>query len=611
MNRSFRNSTIGGGKNFPLPSQHRRGFSLNGASNKESFDDPLDLFSKGRRSISAASSDESDVSVKLGRLSLGSAMVGKNGLEDLFSSSEEGKHDYDWLLTPPGTPLVPSSNGNESQPAQVAPTPRGRPLGRSVSAAKASRLSVSQSENSHPVRPTRSNSVTRQSISSSQYNTYSNKSSNILNTSSSSVSSYIRPSTPTNHSSSSARSSTPMNHSSSSARSSTRSSSSARPSTPTSRPTLSRPSTPSRTQPSLSTASRPSQNSRPSTPSSRPQISAPLSSPAPRSISRPSTPTRRNSMPSISPASSGRSVSNGRTVASRPSSPGRAVASVSRPSSPGRTAGPVSRPSSPGPPVRRTPQPIVPPDFSLETPSNLRTSLPDRPLSAGRSRPGAPASVKGGMEIPNGGNLQRRHSSPIVSRGRLTEPSGRGQVLANGHATDASDSGRASRTSQLPLRKPVRTHTDSAGFGGTISKKSLDMAIRHMDIRNGANGVRPVSGSTLFPHSIRSNGAKSQQNHGYGSSSPASLSGSMNYSNSGCILEKGNYFSRSASEEDRYQRPSARVTDVDIYESSRYDMLLLKEDAKNTSWLHSIDDKSDAMFENGFEQLPEPFDPLL
>lgn len=36
------------------------------------------------------------VSVKLGRLSLGSAMVGKNGLEDLFSSSDEGKHDYDW-----------------------------------------------------------------------------------------------------------------------------------------------------------------------------------------------------------------------------------------------------------------------------------------------------------------------------------------------------------------------------------------------------------------------------------------------------------------------------------------------------------------------------------
>lgn len=36
------------------------------------------------------------VSVKLGRLSVGSAKVGKNGLDDLLSSTEGGKHDYDW-----------------------------------------------------------------------------------------------------------------------------------------------------------------------------------------------------------------------------------------------------------------------------------------------------------------------------------------------------------------------------------------------------------------------------------------------------------------------------------------------------------------------------------
>lgn len=54
---------------------------------------------------------------------------------------------------------------------------------------------------------------------------------------------------------------------------------------------------------------------------------------------------------------------------------------------------------------------------------------------------------------------------------------------------------------------------------------------------------------------------------------------------------------------------SAKLSEVDIYESSRYDALLLKEDLKNTNWLHSADDKCDeaSIFDNGFEHLPEPF----
>ena len=35
-------------------------------------------------------------SVKLGRLSLGSAKVGKGGLDGILSSTDGGKHDYDW-----------------------------------------------------------------------------------------------------------------------------------------------------------------------------------------------------------------------------------------------------------------------------------------------------------------------------------------------------------------------------------------------------------------------------------------------------------------------------------------------------------------------------------
>lgn len=56
---------------------------------------------------------------------------------------------------------------------------------------------------------------------------------------------------------------------------------------------------------------------------------------------------------------------------------------------------------------------------------------------------------------------------------------------------------------------------------------------------------------------------------------------------------------------------SAKLAEVDVYESSRYDAMLLKEDLKNTNWLHSVDDKSDQgpIFDNGFGPLPEPFGP--
>lgn len=36
------------------------------------------------------------ISVKLGRLSVGSAKLARSGIDDLLSSTEGGKHDYDW-----------------------------------------------------------------------------------------------------------------------------------------------------------------------------------------------------------------------------------------------------------------------------------------------------------------------------------------------------------------------------------------------------------------------------------------------------------------------------------------------------------------------------------
>lgn len=116
-----------------------------------------------------------------------------------------------------------------------------------------------------------------------------------------------------------------------------------------------------------------------------------------------------------------------------------------------------------------------------------------------------------------------------------------------------------------------------------------------MDIRNGSSAHRPLTSTNLLPQSIRSSNQKTH----------ASVNGSL------LPAENGKQLSESGSEEERCQS-LARVNGNDIYESSRYDMILLKEDVKNTNWLHSIDDKSEqgSIFDNGFEHLPEPFDPL-
>ncbi|KAK9124789.1 hypothetical protein Sjap_014391 [Stephania japonica] len=448
-------------------------------------------------------------------------------------------------------------------------------------------LSAGQLDNSYSSRPARSSSVTRPSISCMSYNGYSSSSnrSSVLNTSSASVASIPRPSTPSVRSTATSYS---------------------RPSTPGSRSVSSRPSTPTKCRPTSSSFSgektRTLQNSRPSTPSSRPQIPANLSSSSARTNSRPSTPSHRNVASSPSTIMS-RSVSGGQVLTN------------------GRIPAAASRGSSPSPRTRPIPQPVVPPDFPLETPPNLRTTLPERPMSAGRSRPNSGVSVKGSSDAPGVTNPPRRQSlSPVVTRGRLPELSSKGRLHANGHDFGATDKQRTPPTSESASRRLSKSLSSSAegnGFGRTISKKSLDVALRHMDIRHGsANGnIRSLSGTAIFPQSMRSAMSKGQPARPFetlvavnGNGAPPYLGGNMS------MLEIGNHDVRSqdGNADEDVKRLSAKVSDLDIYESSRYDALLLREDAKNTNWLHSIDDKSDegSIFDNRFDILPEPFDPF-
>lgn len=307
-------------------------------------------------------------------------------------------------------------------------------------------------------------------------------------------------------------------------------------------------------------------------------------------------------------------------VASSPSS--NYTASTGRVLSGGRSQSIASHPRSPGPRIQPQ-QPVVPPDFSLDKPPNLRTSLPsDRPVSAGRSRPGATAKVK--MESPSPVNLLRRPSSPIVSRGRSVEPPVRGRQHANGHNAGVAEP-RKSSYSDSTMRKPLVKSSVAAennGFGRNISKKSLDMAIRHMDIRNGPGSLRNLPSTTLYPQSVRSSTAKVQMSpHVSCNSSSVDSNESLSRSSSnmnmnGFMSENGrpsgvNYGQqREDGRKGDNGRVFARVSEIDIFESSRYDTMLLTEDVKNTNWLHSMeDDKSDQnpIFDNGFEALPEPF----
>ena len=118
----------------------------------------------------------------------------------------------------------------------------------------------------------------------------------------------------------------------------------------------------------------------------------------------------------------------------------------------------------------------------------------------------------------------------------------------------------------------------------------------------------------MFPQSIRS--AAAPKSHSVrGSNSLNAANGGLHASYNGLVLENGNGNTNgvhrpgieNGAEPDR--RNGAKLSEVDIYESSRYDAILLKEDLKNTNWLHSIDDQTDSgsMFDHGFESLPEPF----
>ncbi|CAH8356443.1 unnamed protein product [Eruca vesicaria subsp. sativa] len=416
-----------------------------------------------------------------------------------FLYSENEKSDYDWLLTPPGTPQFEKESHRSVMNQSDAPN--SRPTVLKSRLGNCGEEMITKNNNKPQMSSSSVAGVRRPSSSGSSRST-------------------SRPSTPTNRSTS--RPSTPTRRSTTTTTSTTRPvtttrASTSRSSTPTSRATL--------TAARATTTSTAAQRTTTSTGSARS-----------------ATPTRSKTQPSSAPS---------KKPLSRPSTPtGPSIASSKAP----------SRGTSPTPTVKSS-KPEMP-GFSLDAPPNLRTTLPNRPVSASRGRPGvasAPGSRSSSIERGTGGSTSgsvgharrqscspSRRQAPIGNtNGSLPGARGRGKANKGGSSSCDSFSPVAMgnkmvervvnmrklgppRLTENGGRGIVKSNSafNSLGYGRNLSKSSIDMALRHMDIRRGMTGnLRPlvtkVPASSMY--SVRS-GSTSDTNSPVATSSTMSSS---------------------------------------------------------------------------------------
>ncbi|XP_062002476.1 uncharacterized protein LOC133720264 [Rosa rugosa] len=394
----------------------------------------------------------------------GSAAPERRSRVDEFLNSENEKSDYDWLITPPATPLFPSL---EMEPQKTSVSQIEEPNARD-SAPPKSRLANTKLETASDSK-------------------IASKESTLLSRPNSSGTSNRRPSPSRGPTAAPRRSATP-----------------------TGRPiTL-----PSSTKPSRSSTP----NSRTTLPSAKP-VAPPVRSSTPsRSTTRSSTPTGRSSVPAS------KTTSRSATPTRLPSSSSTPALSASR----GRSSS-VSKsapPSSKNPVPSRGSSPTVKsrsskssdmPAFSLDAPPNLRTTLPQRPNSASRARPGAPSVRSSSVGAVSSGKPRQQSCSPSRGRASHGTASTNGysrQVTSKSSPNDSDDvnpvlMGTQSVERVVNQRKlaPPKQYdhstqknpdgkslsSDSLGFGRTLSKKSFDMAMRHMDIRRSVqDNLHPV-----------------------------------------------------------------------------------------------------------------------
>ncbi|KAM7271360.1 hypothetical protein ACFE04_030574 [Oxalis oulophora] len=266
----------------------------------------------------------------------------------------------------------------------------------------------------------------------------------------------------------------------------------------------------------------------------------PSSSGGLKSTSRPATPTGRPTLPATSKPSRAstptRSTSRSSTPTARPSVLASKSGPASRSSSVTKSTPTISKIPSPSrgitPAVKSRPwKPSDMPGFSHDAPPNLRTSVPERPVSASRGRPGgAPSSRSPSVEA----KVRPRQQSCSPSRGRPSNgsiPSIRRTRVLDGDDVNPVVMGTKMVERVVNMRKLAPPKQDvnvkstygitggkssshgSLGFGRNLSKNSLDMAMRHMDITRSISGnlrstITRIPASSMY--TVRSGFTKSR-----------------------------------------------------------------------------------------------------
>lgn len=284
------------------------------------------------------------------------------------------------------------------------------------------------------------------------------------------------------------------------------------------KPTASRSATPTRKSGLLS-ASKPSRSS---TPTSR-GVAASAKPVVP--IVRSSTPTRataRSSTPTLSLRSASKSESRSARPTCKASTPSSAtsMSAAGRSSSVTKTVPTTvkSLKTSCGttPPVKSQPKKTAEKAvFSSNTPPNLRMAVPKRPSSASRGRLTASSCLLSSSDSIAG---RPRQKSCSPSRGRVNDgafnheitifPKSRGYSNCNDSVNPVligtkmvervvnmrklAPSKHNNYESQDNSSGKPSLSIGNSGFGRSLSKKSLDMAIRHMDIRGISGNLKTI-----------------------------------------------------------------------------------------------------------------------
>ncbi|KAL1545499.1 cell wall protein DAN4-like isoform X1 [Salvia divinorum] len=351
--------------------------------------------------------------------------------------------------------------------------------------------------------------------------------------------------------------------------------SSSRAATPTRRPTLAAKAKPSRAStPTSRVPAKPAAAAKSSKP-----MAAPVRTLTPSRVSpRSSTPTSRTTTPAASskPASTSRaSTPAARSVSAAPMRkpattsgkfPSEGASSTGKISSiatknPVATRGGVGGGSS-----SRASNPSEKLSTSHDAPKSFKTSVPNRPASASRGRPSAPAAA---LLSPSKGKPRQKSCSPTKARvtngnahrnGSTTLSRSRGYgrpgddddddvnpVLMGTKMVERVVNSRKlappKQDEEIFLENPKRSSHENLGFGRSLSKKSLDMAIRHMDIRrsvNTAGSLKPVATTTVLSYFSNGNQSSSSQSSSFGVSESPITSSSDSSKSSNCV---NSYFS--------------------------------------------------------------------